>query len=459
MKKTIRQSGSILLAIILMFPFIILISATYTQLTVSSLRIAKIDQSRTHAQFAADAGADYAVDKINQDATWTGTAVDAGGPQIELHNDGKVKTTYEVTVSDVDDTHKSFVSIGRTYRPVNASTPEASISINVGVRGIVPGAASVVSGVGGLTMQNSSKIVGGNVYVNGTVTMTGSSQIGLITLPIDVKVAHQNCPVPADATYPRVCANGENGEPISMSNPAWIYGRVEATNQTNGARMSNTGLAAGITAPPIPLPNYARDAQKTAITTTITGASAGCSSGTKTWAANTKITGDVLVINSCQVTVEGNVWITGSLELRNSSELIVKAGLTIPPVIMIDGSNGLDTNQSSIFRSNTNATPVGFRVITYHSAASCSPDCSSVTGIDLLNSKNLATIDLNNTSSGPNTEYYARWTKVTAGNSGNIGALVGQTVALQNSFAITFGTQVTGFGSITWLVESYRKAF
>ena len=454
MQKLNKQSGSILLAIILMMPFIVLIASTYMQLTVASLQIAKTDQFRTQAQFAADAGADFAMEEINLDDVWVGT-----GGEIELHNDNKIKTTYEVTITNVDTSHKSINSIGRTYRPVTATIPESSVSIDVGIRSIVSGSASVVSGVGGLTMKNSAKVVGGNVYVNGTLAMSNSSQIGLSISPIDVKVAHQSCPSPANASYPRVCAPGENGQPITFTNSAHIYGRVEATNQTNGANMTNTGLVASSTAPPVPLPDYDRAGQKTAVTSTITGASAGCSSGSKTWAANTKITGNVTISNSCKVTVEGNIWVTGNFEVKNSGELIVKNGLTSQPVVMIDGSSGLDLNNSAILRSNTNLIPIGFRIITYYSRASCSPDCSTVTGSDLYNSKDDATIDINNSASGPNTEFYARWTKVTAGNSGNVGALAGQTVALQNSFAVTFGTEITGFGSITWIIDSYKRAF
>ncbi len=453
MTKLNRQSGSILLSIIIMMPFIILIASIYMQLTVASLRIAKKDQFRTHAQFAADAGADYAMEAINLNNTWLGT-----GGEIELHNDGTAKTTYEITVTPIDNGHKTIKSVGRSFRPVSAIIAESSVSIEVGVRSIVSGgAASVVSGVGGMTMQNSAKILGGSVYINGTLDMTNPSQIGLTILPIDVKVAHQSCPSPANATYPRVCAPGENGQPIT--NTGHIYGRVEATNQTNGSNMSNTGLVASSTAPPVPMPDYDRTGQKAAVASTITGASADCSSGTKTWAANTKITGNVVISNSCKVTVEGNIWITGNFKMKNSSELIVKNGLTTPPVIMIDGNDGLDLNNGPTLKSNSNITPVGFRVITYYSTASCSPDCATVTGTDLFNSKDLATIDINQTTSAPNTEFYARWTKVTAGNSGNIGALAGQTVALKNSFAVTFGTEVTGFGTVVWIIESYKRAF
>jgi len=63
---------------------------------------------------------------------------------------------------------------------------------------------------------------------------------------------------------------------------------------------------------------------------------------------------------------------------------------------------------------------------------SCSPDCSSVTGMDLFNSRSVKTLDLDNSGGASNTVFYARWSLVQICNTGAIGALVGQTVELQN---------------------------
>ncbi len=446
-----NQEGSILLALVLMLPAILLITAAFLQLAVSSLRVSQGDGYLTHAQFAVDAGVDLSMYEINQDANWTGT-----GGEIELHNDGKIRTTYETTISG-DDSAKVITSTGRTYSPVGAASPASQITVAVDLRPVNSGEYSIVSGVGGLIMKNSSKIVNGNVFVNGTLTMSNSSQIGLSYLPVDVKVAHQSCPVPATAAFPRVCGSGESGQPISITNPAHIYGTVRATNQTNGSGMSNTGLVSGSTVSPISLPTYDRSAQKAAVTTTRTASDASCNVGAKTWAANTKITGDVLIRNVCVVTVEGDVWITGNLTLRNLGLLKVKSGLSKPPVIMVDGSSGVLIENASGMLANS--SKVGFRVITFYSTASCSPDCSDVTGSDLYTSQSHSTINIQNAAFGENTEFYARWSKITAGNSGAIGALAGQTVELQNSLAVTFGTSITGFSDTVWVMNGYRRTF
>lgn len=455
-----NQQGSLLIPLIIVVPMLLLILASYMDLNAASFKIARRDQQNTHAQFAVDAGVEVGVQEINADNAWLGTT-----GQIDLHNDGTTRTTYEVTVADNGADNKTMTVIGRAYRPTTSASPESTVHLEINLRAVRSGLYSVVSGVGGLIMSNSAKILGGDVFINGKVTLSNSAQIGLITSPVNLSVAHQSCPNPPNATYPVVCNSGQNGQPITLNNTSHIYGTVKANNQTNTTNITNPGLqspyclvpAAGPNCvTPEPLPPHDRDAQKAAISSTVTGASAGCSSGTKTWAANLKITGDVVVSNSCKITVEGNVWITGSLEVKNSAELIVSNSLgATRPVIMIDGLEAEFSN-SSVLRSNSSNT--GFQIITYKSDAACSPDCADVTGVDLFNSQGDTTIQLDNSASGPNTIFYARWTKVRVSNSGQIGALVGQTVELTNSGTITFGTS-TGTGTVFWIIDGYRRVF
>lgn len=447
------RGGFILVTLLVSTFFIMLLGVITTQLVLSNLQIAVNEQHRLNAQFSADAAIDHALQELNKDHAWSGTA----GEQT-LYEDSKVKVTYESTiVDDTDPLVKYIEAVGRTYSP--KSDPEANNvrSYEAKLRGITGGNFSVVTGVGGLIMKNSARIVGGNVYVNGELEMSNSAQIGLTSIPVNVRVAHQSCPVPPDTTYPQVCAAGENGEPISMNGPSHIYGEVKATNQTDGSSMSNTGLVDG-SPDPVELPVYDREAQKSAVAVEKTGLEGDCNLGQETWAANTKFDGSVTLKNNCTVIVEGNVWITGDLTAQNSAVIEVKDGLTEPPVIMVDGSQGLTTSNSVKLKSN--ADLVGFKIVTYYSTASCSPDCTDLTGADLENSQGHTTININNNSEGPQTEYYARWTKVEAGNNGNIGALVGQRIELSNALAVTFGTDVSDINEPqAWVLESYKRTF
>lgn len=453
MKKLTLKSderGSLLLVFIAVIPFLIMMAIYFTQVSLTSYQVARLDQLHSAAQLAADAGADYAVEQFSQDSTWSSTS-----GEVTLHNDSKYKTTYQASISG-DSSAKVVSVIGRTYWPKTTTTPIRQVKIYVDLKPVTGGDFSVVSGTGGLLMSNSAKIVGGDVFVNGEISMENSSQIGLSTKSLKVDVANQRCPSPADSTYPRVCNSGENGQPITISGTqARIYGTVTATGQTSGASMSNPGLVGG-TVTPKSLPAYDRAAQKAAVATTISGSTASCSgSQTKTWAANTKITGNVTVSNNCKVTVEGNVWITGTLSLTNSSQLIVSNTLgSTRPVIMVDGSTGVDLGNTSSLVPNSSST--GFEIITFYSAASCSPDCVSVTGTDLASSRTINTITLNNSGSNPKTILYAYWSQIEIKNSGEIGAVIGQTVKLTNTGTITFGSSA-GVSDTTWVIKGYRR--
>lgn len=454
------QTGFILLTTLLTCVFIMVLGTISLQLITSNLKTARNDQYRLNAQLAADAGLDEAVRQINLDGTWEGS-----GSEQTLMDQNNTRTTYQTEVIEGANDFQKFINVtAHSYTPSSSTTPKFTRKYQTELRGVGSGNYSVVGGVGGLILKNSAKILDGRVFVNGNISLDNSSQIGLDLLgipviPVEVRSAHQSCPVPADATYPRICNPGENGEPISLNHPqSRIYGEVMANNQTNGTRMYAPGLVAG-SVTPSPLPAHDRDAQKAAISNTMSGASAGCSVlGARTWAANTRIDGNVTISGVCIITIEGDVWITGNLNISNTAIIVVRSGLSSPPQIMVDGPSGVTIRNAAALNANILGT--GMRFITYASAAPCSPDCSNVTGTNLYNSRNQTTISIQNSATAGQTEFYARWSKVSVSNGGNIGALAGQTVEISNSAAITFGTSVSGFtGPVAWVVKSYKRLY
>lgn len=451
MKQRLKpnENGMLLLVLIIMVPFLIAIATYYMRLSLTSFQVARFDELHTQAQLAADAGTDYAAEQVSANNDWTGTS-----GEITLHQDSTTKTTYQVSTVSSSSTSRTLSVTGRTYWPANATTASRSVTVYVDMVPVTTGSYSIATGEGGLIMSNNSKVTGGNVLVNGTISLSNNAQIGLSTNPVTVDVADDACPQPADSTYPRVCNSGEGAQPISIINNARIYGTVEATNQTSGTGMSNPGLVAG-SPPPQTLPAYDRAGQEAAVATTLTSSQASCSSGSHTWAANTKITGNVTISGSCKVTVNGNVWITGNLSSSNNASLSVADSLgTTVPVIMVDGSSGATFSNNSALKPNSSNT--GFELITYWSAASCSPDCASVTGTDLASSRGVTTISLNNNATASNSILYAYWSEVLMGNNGQIGALIGQTVALSNNGTVTFGSTVNTTSN-TWVIKGYRR--
>lgn len=442
---------------------IVLMIAAISSETVANHQVAAHNNFALSAQLAADAGLDDALNKMNTTADWAGT-----GGEVTLLNDAthNIKTTYEVTVADgADSMHKTLTVTARAYTPIASATPQVTRKYAMDIEAVTSGTGptSVSSGVGGLILNSNAKISGGDVVVNGKITMSNNAQIGLSTNPVNVRVAHQSCPNPPDSTYPQVCGPS-SGEPISMGSTAKIYGNVQATNQVTGTNMFNPGLIAGSSFAPISLPSFDRTGFKNTVNAsglTMSGTDAStCTGGTVSWPANVKIIGNVTMPVNCTVKVNGNVWISGNLTLRNNSKLAVQdiLGSTMPDIV-VDGSGGINISNNGTVVANSSGT--GVEMLTFWSAGSCSPDCSTLSGTDLYNSQNVQTITLSNNGSAPASILYAYWSKIGISNNGAIGAVAGQTVSLSNNAVINFTSSVPGSDNriTTWVKRGYMRLY
>lgn len=461
-----NQDGYIVPTILISVFMIMSIIIYVLGLSVSNNQSANNEAFRENAQFAADSGLDVGIEDLNADATWTGQ------PETTLYQDTKMKSTYTLNiVNGAVPTKKSIVAISRVYVPATSTTAKITRKYQLDVEAVTSGVGltSVVSGVGGLVLNNNARITGGDVVVNGSITVNNNAQIGLSTTDyvnhpeqvLNVRAADTICPNPADSTYPRVCAMNENRQPISVGGK--IYGNVQATNQTTTTNMLNPGLDAGKTVSPYALPDYDRAGQVSAVSTTLASSSSTIScgnGGTVTWPANLKIVGDISFGNNCSVTITGNVWITGSLTLGNNAKIIVSNALgSTRPTIMVDGQYGVVFGNNNTIQQNSSNT--GAYVLTYYCGSSCSPDTTSLTGAALASAQTLLTLDLSNNSSAPGSILYARWSKVRIANNGSIGAVAGQSIELGSNAVINFTSSVPGSTNLTqtWVKRGYLRVF
>jgi Tfp pilus assembly protein PilX len=455
MNKQTRTSHNPQRGIVLISMVLIMLAMTFIMLGIATFTVNQFSRTNRGIQavndlLSAEAGAEESLYQLNQNNTFSGY----GTEQTFFNDSVKGRATYQTTITPGSvGNEKIITSTGRLYQPAASTTPRLTRKVRLTVVGTTATGYSVQTGPGGLIMSNSATIANGDVYINGFLTMSNSAHIGSATNPVNVHVAHVNCPAGGGATYPTQC---NSGQPITLNNTAHIYGSVYATNQTNGSGMSNPGLIANSTAPAISLPDYDRTAQKNAVTSTITSAAASCSnSQTRTWQANTHITGNVSISNSCVVTVLGNVWIDGTFTISNSSSIKVANSVTTTPVIMVDGSSASFSNSSAIIANSSN---IGFEFITFYSSAACSPNCATVTGTDLFNTRNTTTINLANSSLGAGSTFYARWSKINLSNGGSVGAVLGQTIQLNNTGNISFGSQLSS-GANVWSIKNYQQVF
>lgn len=447
---------------------ITLIAAMITfvgSLSLTTYSLASREAYKVNAQLAADAGLDIGIHEFNLDNDWPGTS-----GEVTLLDTPGLRTTYETTILPGSSDDRRVVSVvARSYSPSTSTSPKITRRYEVDLQAVTSGygPSSVVSGVGGLILNNNAKITGGDVVVNGTIALGDNAQIGLsstlVENAVNIRVSHINCPNPADSTYPRGCLAGENGQPISIGNNAKVYADVRATNQTDGTGMFNPGLVPDQTFPPIILPDYERQTQidNVAVELPPTHSDIACGNNMiKTWPADVKITGDITLGNNCTVNLSDDVWIAGNLTFGNNAKIKVPdAATTNPPVIMIDGANGVVFGNNSMIQANNVGT--GAYVIAYWSNTSCSPDCSDVTGLDLKNSQDVVKINLNNNGSAPGSILYARWSRVRVANNGAVGALAGQSIELGNNAVINFTSSLPGSDNmvITWVKRGYMRVF
>lgn len=423
-----------------------------------------------NAELVAEAGVEQSVDQLNSNSAFTGYS----SAQTFFNNTTQGKGTFTTQVTtNSDGNSKTVVSTGLIYR-ANSSTPYLTRKVRATLVGTGSTGYSVFSGPGGLILSGSANVTNSDVYVSGYINMSGAAKIGTYSNPVHVYVANNQCPTGSNpgSTYAQVCTNGT--QPITMAYSTNIYGSVCATGQTSTGPNNNiqggnggAGLEAGCTSP-VSLPaGYDRQAQINAVTTTASGSSGqyACTGNSSiTWPANLELTGNVNVGNSCKLTIMGNVYITGNLTVGGAARITVSNALgSTRPNIITDGTINVGGSAAMI----ANSTGTGIQFISFKSADSCSPSCTTVTstgqynqmtGNDLYNSQNLQTVTVGGAVNLPGMIFNAYWGEVTLSGSGVLGAATGQTVNLSGAGSVVFGTTLSS-GTQTWSITSYQPTF
>lgn len=462
--KQLAQSedGQFLVSVIIMVLFLTSIGVTTATLSGEQYQHTKLGEYNQNAELVAEAGIEQSVYELNTNSSFTGYS----SPQTYFNNATQGYATFTTTITNNSSGNaKTVVSTGNVYLSSTSTSPYLTRSVEVTVVGTTSTGYSVYGGPGGLILGGSANITNSNVYVNGTITISGASQIGTSSDPVTVDAADDVCPTGSNpgSTYPTVCTSGQ---PISLAYSTDIYGTVCATNQTSTGPDSNikggnggSGLETGCTAPVTSTPTYGWQAQESAVTTTGSGSSNTyvCNSYpfSRTWTSNLELTGNVSVAGSCNVTIDGNAYITGNLSIGGASTITVanSAGST-RPVVLVNGT--ITVGGSAAMIENTSGTGIEF--ISLDSNASCSPTCTSITGTALYNTQTDQTISVGGAVNLPGIIFDAYWGEVTLAGSGKIGAAIGQTVNMSGAGTVVFGTELSS-GSETWSITSYQPLY
>ncbi len=461
-KKMVDQRGVVVIAVIIIAGILTTIGLSLAVFVTSQYARTTQNVFYANANLVAEAGIEQSMEQLNQDDGFSGYPTG----QEFFNNTEQGRGMFVTTVvNGASGNEKIITSTGQVYRK-NSTKVIGKRIIKVTAVGTGSSGYSVHTGVGGLILGGSANITNSDVFVNGTLKLTGAAKIGTNAQPLKVYVANQACPAGATpgATYPQVCTG--TTQPISMDQSTAIYGTVCATGQTSTGPNNNIkpgatgqGLTVGCTAPVTSMPTYDRSAHIGRMTTTATGTSNNyvCASWPfqRTWPANLKLTGNVSINSSCEVTIKGDAYITGDLNIGGAAKITVDESVgTKRPVIVVDGK--ITVGGSGRIIANSQGT--GIQFISYKSAASCAAACTALSGNDLKNSQVLETISVGGAVNLPGMVFQAYWGKVTIGGSGSIGAALGQTVDMSGAGTVTFGTTLSS-GARTWTITSYQQKF
>lgn len=450
------EQGLVLVMIMIVISSLMLIGLSLMSQTTSQYSLTSNAVFNANASYTAEAGIEQSIQQLNANDSFNGY----GTAQQFINSASQGYGTYTTAVTQGSGNAKAKVitSTGNIYKYANHSKLISSRTIEVTVVGTTSEGYSVMSGPGGLILNGSANITNSSVFVGGTISLIGNARIGTSSKPLDVDVANKACL--SGSTYPVLCTNSE---PISLGQSTNIFGNVCATGQTTKGPKNNIqtgtggqGLIIGCTAPDASPPVIDRQAQINSVTTTgsATDNAYVCNSWpfNRTWPADLKLTGNVVIGSSCNLTIKGNVYITGTLTINGAATVKIdnSVGNTRPNIIadgkiVVNGSASITTNSSG----------TGAQFISFSSTAPCGATCVNLTGVNLKNSSTVETVSVGGAVSVPGMIFNAYWGKVSIAGSGNVGSAIGQTVDLSGAGTLTFGTTLSS-GVSTWTISSYQ---
>jgi Tfp pilus assembly protein PilX len=473
------QKGVVLITILVIGMIVTFVGLSMADVAIRQYSTTSRSVFETNATLSAEAGIEQTLFELNSDNTFTGFEEEAF---TDDQQQGRM--TYQTEVSTGEGNERIITSTGRAYR-YGQDNVLSERTVRVTIVGTVSSSYAVHTGPGGLILGGSASIRNTDVYVGGTITMSGASAIGTDQQPALVNVAYKSCPTGSNPgpTYPQPCTTGQ---PISLANNAQkILGTTCAYRQTQskfpneawntpaqirpgtGGMVNGVpggqGLVAGCVPADVTSPTYdrAEHISRVAVTGAASNNTYNCSNWVnpigfvRTWPANLKLTGNTNVESSCDLTITGDVYITGNLTLGGAAVMKVAESVgDRVPTIIVDGT--VDAGGGSRILANSRGTNV--RIISFKSTASCSPSCTDVTGTNLKNSQNQSNVTVNGGGIYAGTVFQAYWSKITIGGAGNVGGAIGQTVDMSGAGNVTFGAGLSS-GTTTWTIRSYQRLY
>ena len=366
------RSGQILIVGIIFMTVILILSAALFSRVTNYIRFNSNDITREQATNLAEAGLEKALWQLNQTAGSytgeTGTALGTTG-------------TFEVAITNKSSNLKTITSTGHVP---NKANPRAKRTIKVDVNlsnEQISFRYAVQVGTGGLTMANSSKIVG-NVYSN------------------------------------------KSGESITGSGTSSIQGDAYAVGTVSSPDPSITGIKReNQPASDMPTINY----QEWIDAATLDGSNTQICSPTCNISSNTSIgpkkyAGNLTISNNATVTITGPIYVTGNLIIsQGGTQIKLDEGFeSSSTTLLVDGTIAI--SQGATFNT-TSANPKGYILVATRS--------TSPTAVSLENQ-------------GVNAIVYALQGGASLSQTAHTTSLVANSLSLSQSASLTYDQGLAG---------------
>lgn len=308
-------SGQVLIIGVIFLTVILVLSASLFTRVANYLRFNSNDITREQATSQAEAGADFALWKLN---TMAGSCGSGGTQWCNVETAVGTTGTFEVSVVDKTSSLKTVTSTG--YIP-NKANPRAkrTVKMDAAINStLISFNYAVQVGDGGLDMDNSSKIEG-SVYTNGSINGSGSTII---------------------------------------TGSAWAVGTISSPHPTIQVPPPHPS------SPPTQMPTVDDQYWKTKAEeggiTNCPGGQCQYSSG-NTQIGPQKLIGNLDVQNTATLTVNGPIWVTGNVNVQNSAKIKLNDSFGSQGTVMIiDGT--MQTQNSGGFEP-TNGDPKGYILV------------------------------------------------------------------------------------------------
>ena len=375
------------------------------------------------------------------------TITDTTGTEVPDYTGFPLTRAIGVELALESTTNAQTISVSNTMRMQFRS--ELNVVPTTVVEPYIPptngvGSPGLMVGPGGLVVTTGGLIMGGDAYVKGKVNVGFNGSIGggslfATSAPVNLNVGNiGDC---GSGSYPQPCGSGS--QPITASAAyARIGGKVCAKDQVSATGITAApgemyGLIPGCTPPDVDLPTFDKSSFVAGMTNgSAAGSTVSCTTGSTSFAANRKYTGNITINLYCQATIEGSMYVTGNLTASNSGRFkVAESAGRVRPVVLVNGK--ISMGGARVNPNSFGTTPYFISMYSAENSCSISDTCNTISPAKLKetidnNTSYSAPISLSNTVA-QGTSFYSYFGEVNLSFYSDVGAAAGQRVYVDNS--------------------------